>query len=353
MKLLDMTCGRITYRVEFACSPLFETALGIAASTYPEIHPTLEKPASFWEQLIAALPPSIRHEVQYAQEHNTWKTLLQLLQQDAFGDLESFLDYVKQLDWVELRRHALPYLGTAMEEARHKAASGDPESAEELIRFCQGHKFFPAYIRFVSEVDVEELRRHLTVLMEGWYQTHVEPMEEELRRILKRDVDQKQAMQSKLSPEALVEWATGGIPYPPEPGVMRVLLIPHTIYRPWNIQADAEQTKIFYYPISDESLYGEDDPYRPPHMLVQSLKALGDEHRLRIVRMLAEQDYSLQELTDKLALAKSTVHHHLSMLRSAQLVTISGDKYSLKPAALDRLPTLWQHFLQRSEADHA
>ncbi|MFY0544558.1 ArsR/SmtB family transcription factor [Brevibacillus sp. H7] len=348
-----MTYGRTTYRVEFACSPLFETALGIAAATYPQIYPTLEKPASYWEQMITALPPAIRSEVHYAQKHNTWKTLLQLLQQEAFGDLGTFLDYVKQLDPVELRRHSLPYLGTAMEETRSEAAGGDRDSAEKLIRFCRGHKFFPAYIRFVSEADVEELRRHLTVLMEGWYRTHVEPMEEDLRRILERDVDQKQTMQSKLSPEDLVEWATGGIQYPPEPGVMRVLLIPHAIYRPWNIQADAEQTKIFYFPVSDESLYGEIDPYRPPQMLVQSLKALGDEHRLRIVRLLAEQDRSLQELKDKLALAKSTVHHHLSMLRSAQLVTVSGDKYALKPAALDRLPALWQRFLQRPETDHA
>ncbi len=145
-------------------------------------------------------------------------------------------------------------------------------------------------------------------------------------------------------PEALVEWATGGVRYPPEPGVRRVLLIPHTVYRPWTIQADAEQTKILYYPVSDESLYGDSDPYRPPHMLVQMLKALADEHRLRIVKLLAEQECSLQELTDKLSLAKSTVHHHLSMLRSAQLVGTSGDKYALKPAALDRLPLLWQQY---------
>ncbi|MCK9907225.1 hypothetical protein MXD63_45420, partial [Frankia sp. Cpl3] len=58
--------------------------------------------------------------------------------------------------------------------------------------------------------------------------------------MLERDYRSKLPMQQKLEPEALVEWATGGIQYSPEPTVTDVLLIPHYIYRPWNIQAEME-----------------------------------------------------------------------------------------------------------------
>lgn len=82
--------------------------------------------------------------------------------------------------------------------------------------------------------------------------------------------------------------------YEPEPSVARVLLVPHTLYRPWTIQADAPDTKVFYYPVADENMAEQVDPYQPPHLLVQACKALGDEHRLRIVKHLAERAHSLQ-----------------------------------------------------------
>ena len=45
-------------------------------------------------------------------------------------------------------------------------------------------------------------------------------------------------------------------------------------------------------------------------------KALGDEARLRIVKMLFEKERTLQEITERLQLGKSTVHHHLKLLRA-------------------------------------
>ena len=94
MKLLDMTHGRHTYSVELSYSPLFESVLGIAAMTYTEIHPTLEKSPSYWEELALSLPLQLREDLLYAQTFNTWKTLLQLLHEQSFADLDAFLDYI-------------------------------------------------------------------------------------------------------------------------------------------------------------------------------------------------------------------------------------------------------------------
>ena len=54
-------------------------------------------------------------------------------------------------------------------------------------------------------------------------------------------------------------------------------------------------------------------------------KALGDEARLRIVKMLFEKERTLQEITERLQLGKSTVHHHLKLLRAAKLVDIHDE----------------------------
>jgi predicted DNA-binding protein YlxM (UPF0122 family) len=350
MKMLNLGSNRTTYRIEMSFSPLFEAALGIAAATYDQIHPTLEQPQPYWKDLLDELHPDIAKEVAYAKQHNTWKTLLHLCHLRPFPDLDSFLSYVRVLSAEELRYHALPFLGEDMQENRRQASLGSEPAIASLKDACVTHLFFPAYIDHITSVEAQVLRHHLLTLMEGWYLAHIKPREAEITRMLERDFSQKQAMQKKLSAEDLVEWAINGR-YPPEPAITRVLLIPQSIYRPWTIQADGEATKIFYYPVTDENLHDHLDPYRPPLALVQTFKALGDEQRLRLVKMLVEEDLSLQEMTEKLGGAKSTVHHHLSMLRSAQLVESSGNKYSLKRTALDKWPILWEQFLSNGSGE--
>ncbi|USG66284.1 helix-turn-helix domain-containing protein [Brevibacillus ruminantium] len=347
MKILDMSFGRNSYHVSFYSSPLFEGALGIAAATYDEIHPTLEKPREYWQMMIEALPDRVQAELLYAKRHNTWKTLLQLLHTHPFPDLEAFLSFLENLPDQQLLYEALPCLGQEREEARRRAVEGDAAAVEELLAACSAHKFFPAYLSYLCQLDMGVLRRHLITLFQGWYTLHVMPREDELRRLLQRDCDQKSGMREKLSPEALVEWALGGAAYPPEPSISRVLLIPHTLYRPWTIQADAKGTKIFYYPVADENMAEEIDPYQPPLRLIQLYKAVGDEHRLRIIKFLTERAHSLQELTERMEMAKSTLHHHLSMLRSAQVIEMNGTRYQLRPHVLGQLPLFLDDYLGR------
>lgn len=75
----------------------------------------------------------------------------------------------------------------------------------------------------------------------------------------------------------------------------------------------------------------------PSNFLVQKHKALGDEVRLRIVKLLSENDRSLQSLTEQLNMGKTTIHHHLKILRAAKIVGMNGLKYSLKANVLGLL----------------
>ena len=126
-----------------------------------------------------------------------------------------------------------------------------------------------------------------------WFNEVISPELERITQILQTDYESKMKMKEKMSPEELVQWATGGINYLPEPSVYKVLLIPQYVYRPWTIEADIENTKVFYYPVANESL-SPNDKYMPNIFLVLKHKALGDEIRLRIVKLLSKRDYSLQ-----------------------------------------------------------
>ena len=61
--------------------------------------------------------------------------------------------------------------------------------------------------------------------------------------------------------------------------------------------------------------------------LVIFFKALADSNRLKIVGLLAEKPYSVEELAALLKLKPSTVSHHLSKLAEAELVNSHAESY--------------------------
>jgi predicted transcriptional regulator len=61
--------------------------------------------------------------------------------------------------------------------------------------------------------------------------------------------------------------------------------------------------------------------------LVTFFKALADSNRLKIVGLLADKSYSVEELAEMLQLKPSTVSHHLARLSEAGLVTARSESY--------------------------
>lgn len=72
--------------------------------------------------------------------------------------------------------------------------------------------------------------------------------------------------------------------------------------------------------------------------LVEFFKVLGEPNRLRIVGLLAQRAYTVEQLAVTLGVGASTVSHHLARLARAGLVTARSESYynlySLKADAL-------------------
>ena len=75
--------------------------------------------------------------------------------------------------------------------------------------------------------------------------------------------------------------------------------------------------------------------------LLGFFRALADPSRLKIVGLLAQQAYPVEQLSALLGLGESTVSHHLSRLADAGLVSAQAEGhysvYSLKPEALSHM----------------
>jgi DNA-binding transcriptional ArsR family regulator len=99
----------------------------------------------------------------------------------------------------------------------------------------------------------------------------------------------------------------------------------------------------------DASLFGigaDDDA--PPPRLVTLARALGDERRLRILRRLTAGSFTLQELADDFGVPKTTLLHHLVILRSAGLVRVeagANGRYSVQPGTPAELHRLLDRYL--------
>jgi hypothetical protein len=337
---------RETYQVEVKYSLLWECALGIAAITNSHLLDSLDKPKSYWKEVKTSLSADLQAQLDYVETNNTWKALLQLLHQKDFSSLEAFFEYIDKLTDRELIYQCIPFITETYQPLREQAANKNVDAIEQLREATKDNPFFPSYISFICMIEPQQLKQHLIKVMSGWYKAVIEPELKNLNSILQTDAHTKEEMKGKMEPEGYVEWATGGIKYIPEPSVYKVLLIPQYIYRPWNITADLEGTKVYYYPVSNESITPS-DKYMPSNFLVLKHKALGDEVRLRMVKLLFEQSRTLQEMTEKLALGKSTIHHHLKILRSAQLVGIEDGKYVLKQQAITSLAKELEQYLQQ------
>lgn len=337
---------RESYKIQFEYSVLWECALGIAAVTNTPLIKTLEKPLDYWDQLKSSLSAELLEQLNFVERNNTWKALLQLLHREKFSDLDEFTLYIMDIPDRDLKFICLPFIGMEFQDMRQKAAESDEKAIDEMKILTKENPFFPRYIEFISHANARHLKEHLVFVMTGWYEAVIQKDFEKLSTILKTDYEAKKEMIKKLTPEELVEWSTGGVTYLPEPSVNNVLLIPQYTYRPWNIEADIEGTKVFYYPIANESI-SPYDRYTPNNSLMLKHKALGDEVRLRIVKLLYEEDRTLQEITNKLNIGKSTIHHHLKILRAAKLVEINHSMYSLKKKSVELLAKELSLYLEK------
>jgi DNA-binding transcriptional ArsR family regulator len=92
------------------------------------------------------------------------------------------------------------------------------------------------------------------------------------------------------------------------------------------------------------------DVDKPTDELVEFFKALGDGNRLRIVGLLAERPYTVEQLGQALGIGVSTVSHHLARLARIGLVDARTESYySLYALRTEVLGSLAKKLLVHAE----
>lgn len=262
---------------------------------------------------------------------------------------ESLVTHLRAADPVELRCDLL-VVGSAHckldapDDLAMRAARGEPAALDEIDQL-EECKMMPG-IRRLLEMPPAETASLIIETVDG-FDGEVFHGGGELAEVLDRDAAHKRELARTMDPAQLVETATNGVTFTLLPDVDGIVLIPSIITRPWVTITESARRRVFCYPVAEEHLIA--DPDAPPSYLVNVYRALGDERRLRMLRVLTEGPISLADMTARVGLAKSTVYHHLSILRQAGLVriTVGDDKsYSLRRNIVPEVGRMLAGFLE-------
>lgn len=242
-------------------------------------------------------------------------------------DVPAFFARLRSADPTELKLHLVKYYARETRRCTpadviRDAVAGDAAAQREFLQTCHPEwEPWTDYLRAVLDADGEALKAELIAVLEDWADRIWKPESLTILPILERDAEAKRDMLRTMSLEDFIETATNGVEWVARPGVERVVMVPSFVNRPLVSFSEIGDVQIIAFPVADESVAADLDT--PPLRLVRLSKALGDEKRLRILRALADGEKSLMELAEMFGVAKTTMHHHMIVLRSAGLVSVA------------------------------
>lgn len=308
--------------------------------------------SEWFEELESNLSADTRELIARVGSGEVWIAILSVVPEESDnGTVDGFVEFLSRYDPVELRYRLLCLYDMVPDEAREQAADaaeGDLEALEAVLAL-PGFDHQPQLretARKLFQMDPVETRDLLAGTLAAVQHDIFSKYEAVFRPALEREIRARRGMARRMSPERLVEVATNGISIEESGYVKPIVLMPSIVGRPWVVFTESKEHLVMCYPVADE--YLDADPDAPPQWLIKTYKALGDERRLRIMRRLAKGPASLAELSEEMGGSKSTLHHHLMLLRAAGLVKVKlGDdkEYSLRADVFPETAAVLQAYI--------
>ena len=283
---------------------------------------------------------------------DTWIHLIGLVHDTpAPRDVEGFLAHLRDTDPDDIKLHLVQFYSREVRRMTppaviRAAIAGDADARAEFLRTAWPEwESWATFLGAVLDEDGDAFKHELIEIIEAWGDRVWKPESLTILPIIDRDADAKRDLLRELPLDRFVTTATNGVEFAPRPGIDRVVMIPSFVNRPLVTYYEFGETMLIVYPVADESVSAETDA--PPLRLVRLSKALGDEKRLRILRALADGEKTLMELADMFGVPKTSMHHHMIVLRSAGLIAVGvgSKRYRLREEALPDVGALLSGYL--------
>ncbi|MEL3971424.1 winged helix-turn-helix domain-containing protein [Rossellomorea oryzaecorticis] len=332
---------KISLKVE--SSPVWEIILGIAGYTHSKLRHTFDFDEK-WKMDSPSMPAALQNRLIWIEETNSWFALIMLQNKLSAETIRDFSNSLYQVTYEEFYEIVLPYKNRECENLRRSLAENmlNNELLNTYVEQFKDHEFLGGYIQNLSRQGLDELRELLIDSVQEWFAWISQKEEWSTWSKALQYEDKLQASLDEKNPIEEIERITGGVRYVPEPSIWTIKLIPHVSYRPWVMEQRTSETKLFFYPVKEEYLL---EPGVPGQDLINGHKALGDGTRLKLLYELMKGPLSLQEISGRFNLSKTTVHHQLSLLKAAKLVRTDKGIYSINEIQIHSLTNKLEQFL--------
>jgi DNA-binding transcriptional ArsR family regulator len=348
MKVIDLTAPRHDLRVRLDPSPAYDflASLYLLASGSEEL--PFEVSPKWIERARSTLGADLRADLNLLFP---WRGrtlgLVGILEHTPGLPIKAFIKRVSTTPADELLELMLgETLSDRQALPRLRAAIGGPPAAMDDYIAATETEVDRKWLRRLLSLPPSEVRARLARLLREGYARVYAAREAEVAGLLERDVAARRQRAPALGSSALVEHATGGFVLDPDAPYAGVVLAPSYFFRPYNLVTAYRGVRVFIYPIETSP-----DADMPPAELVRYYKALGDETRLRLLRLLAGREMYLQELARALGVSHVTVLHHIALLRAAHLVQIVEREnlkyYRLRSDRIRDAAAQWLEFAKR------
>jgi DNA-binding transcriptional ArsR family regulator len=268
------------------------------------------------------------------------------LEADPPRGIDELVRSIEALDAAALRRRLLG-ADSAMtrsmvsDGAIDRAIDGDRAARSELETTLGIQRAGRQAIGRLLDADVRELQAEIRSIVADWGARVSARFAAGSLAAIDRDASTRAAqLVSGSDPGEVLRNATRGVSYEPPPWIRSIVIVPTVAMRPYIIPVELRDTVVFLCSVADEAF--ETDPSAPPQRLVKVAAALGDERRLRILRLLRGEALTASEIADRMGVDRTSLHHHLGILRSAGLLAIrdeglGGWRYALREDAVEHL----------------
>jgi DNA-binding transcriptional ArsR family regulator len=315
-------------QVRIVSGPAFELIAELAAFESGPARAALES-GKTWIRDVRRLaaPELIRRVDGWALPLYTELAPIALEAGEPFA-IEGLVERIRSLPADRLRRRLLgvesaPNQAMLSDGAFDRALAGNVRARAEVRRTLGLNPPARRSIERLFATPAETLQTEVARIVEAWATTVFPAFADEALELIRRDVLDKERLLRSLPAIEAVRASTNGVEFDLTGWATEIVLAPTVALRPFIAPAESGPIQIVLCSVADEAF--DEDPGAPPRRLVKVASALGDELRLRILRELVGGEYTASELSARLGVERTSLHHHLGILRSAGLISARAE----------------------------